>query len=314
MVRHILLFVIAQVVWLSLVGLWIYWYISNHVVFNRIEGWLAADDLSRPMSWIPFVGGLLLLVALSVALSVFFRNLNVQINIRKMYDNFIANVTHELKSPLASVQLYLETLETRDLPRDRQVEFIHMMQQDAERLNQLISSILNIARLEQKKIAHDFHAVPAGEFFAQLIEQARQQFKLSEEQVRFRGESDALIIADKHAMQIVMNNLFDNAIKYSEKAVQIDITLSQHLKYTTLTFSDQGIGIAPRQQKKIFRKFHRVQDKNSPSVKGTGLGLYWVREIIRYHKGRISVASNGPGQGTVFSIQLPLHPNMRRRT
>ncbi|MDZ7725619.1 MAG: HAMP domain-containing sensor histidine kinase [candidate division KSB1 bacterium] len=313
-VRHIILFVIAQVVWLSLVGLWIYWYVSNHVVFNRIQGWVASDDLSRPVSWLPFVGGLLMLVALSVALSIIFRNLNLQINIRRMYDNFIANVTHELKSPLSSIQLYLETMQAREVSREQQIEFINMMQQDTERLNQLISSILNIARMEQKKIAHDFHAVSAQDFFEQLIEEARRQFKLVPDQVRVIGKTDSTIIADQNAMQIVMNNLFDNAIKYSQSPVQIDIHISQNLKYVILCFRDHGIGLPPRKQKKVFQKFHRIHDKNSPNVKGTGLGLYWVREIIRYHRGRITVSSKGPGQGTVFTIQLPVHPNVSRRT
>lgn len=311
-VRHIFLFIIAQLVWLSLVGLWIYWYVSNHVVFNRIEGWLAAGDLSRPISWLPFVGGLLLLVSLSAAMSVIFRNLNLQINMRRMYDNFIANVTHELKSPLASIQLYLETMQSRELSRDRQAEFIAMMQQDTERLNHLINSILNIARMEQKKIAHDFQVRKAEDLVKDLVEQARIQFKLTPEQVRIDGKCDISILADRNALQIVINNLFDNAVKYSESPVQIDVHIGQTLKHMVLTFKDNGIGIPPRHQKKVFQKFHRVHDKNSPSVKGTGLGLYWVKEIIRYHRGKISISSRELGQGTVFTILLPVHLSRKR--
>jgi signal transduction histidine kinase len=108
-------------------------------------------------------------------------------------------------------------------------------------------------------------------------------------------------------MQIVFDNLTDNAMKYSSSPVSIAVTLKSTEKQNIIEFCDRGIGISIKDQKTIFNKFHRVYNKNIPNVKGTGLGLYWVKEIIRLHGGRISVKSDGPGKGTIFIIELPIY-------
>ncbi|MBD3383806.1 sensor histidine kinase [candidate division KSB1 bacterium] len=311
--RHILVFVLAQVAWLSLVGLWIYWYVSNHIVFSQVSEWISPRTLSRTSNIAVFVGGLVLLVAISFAMSLIFRNLNVQLNLNRFYDNFIANVTHELKSPLASMQLYLETMSERDISKTKQKEFLRLMRKDAIRLNNLINSILEIAKLEQKKVAHDFHIYNADKLIGDIVEEARQQSKLPADAISLRGTGKCRVVVDKQAMLIVFNNLMDNAIKYSVGYPAIDVILSSSDKNFTVCFVDHGIGISLKKQKKIFNKFYRLHDARSPSVKGTGLGLYWVREIIKYHGGNISVHSEGKDLGTKFTIELPVYPATKRR-
>ena len=115
------------------------------------------------------------------------------------------------------------------------------------------------------------------------------------------------------AMQMVMNNLIDNAVKYSDGPPRISMRLSHTRRHVVIDFSDKGIGIAPKNLKHIFQKFHRINRQDAPTVKGTGLGLYWVREIIKAHGGKITVNSEGPHRGTSFSIELPIYRTARKR-
>ncbi len=131
---HILIFIIAQLVWLSLLGIWIYWYVSNYITYEKVGDQISPQLLYDVQNALPFVLGLILLIGLSFITSIIFRDLNVQLRLRELYDNFIGNVTHELKSPLSSIQLYLETLRQRDVPPEKQKEFLDLMMTDADRL------------------------------------------------------------------------------------------------------------------------------------------------------------------------------------
>jgi len=310
---NILIFVIAQISWLSLLGLWIYWYVTNHIIISSVGEKLRPEIISKGFNVFVLVGGLLLLVAISVGMSLIFRRLNLQIRLTKLYDNFIANVTHELKSPLASIQMYLETLDTRDVPAAKQKEFLNYMMNDAKRLNHLINSILEISSLEQKKTIFTYHVHDADTLIHALIQEAMQRFKLTDKNIHVEGHVNCQCVADQDALQIVLDNLVDNAIKYSVNPVEIGVKLRQTPQRIIITFSDQGIGISDKEKKKIFHKFYRLHNKNIPSVKGTGLGLYWVREIIRNHGGKVSVFSKGEDLGTVFTIHLPIYPVWRKR-
>ena len=124
---------------------------------------------------------------------------------------------------------------------------------------------------------------------------------------KIEGSLNGKCVIDKDAMQIVFDNLTDNALKYSYSPVSIIVKLHSNEKQNIIEFSDKGIGISVRDQKTIFRKFHRVYNRNIPNVKGTGLGLFWVKEIIKLHGGKISVKSEGVGKGTTFIIELPIY-------
>ncbi len=310
---HIIIFVLAQLAWLSLLGLWIYWYVYNYIVFEKV-----GDQISPQLSYditnvVPFVVGLILLVGLSVLTAWIFRNLNVQLRLTNLYDNFIGNVTHELKSPLSSIQLYLETLNERDVPEAKRKEFIGLMMKDAERLKNLMNIILEISALEQKKISHDYIVCDAEATFKNSIDESIEKFRLDNNAVTINGSVSCKVVADINALKIVIDNLFDNAIKYSTKELKIDVRLNCVAKKFVFEFSDNGIGISSRELKKIFNKFYRIYDKNIPSVKGTGLGLYWAREIIKNHGGKILVFSEGLSKGTTFKIDLPVYQASKKR-
>lgn len=306
------IFIIAQLAWLILVSLWIYWYVSNYIIFSQVGDKLSPQIAEEGRNVFVLVSGLILLVAISVGMSILFRRFSLQYNLTRLYDKFIANVTHELKSPLASIQLYLETLKRHDLARDQQQEFIGLMLKDAGRLDHLISSILEIPALEHKQIAHRFEIENMDALVRRIVEEAYDQFKLPNESIRIEGEAHGPCVVDAEAMRIVFFNLIDNSIKYSNSPLRMTITLGCDAKKISLIVRDQGIGIPFYEKNKVFNKFYRIVTPNSPSVKGTGLGLYWVKEIIQYHGGSVSLLSAENNSGAIFHIRLPVYRKARR--
>lgn len=310
---QILLFVFAQIAWLTLVALWIYWYISNYIIFSQV-GDRFAPQMVMGRNVFALVIGLILMVAISAAMSLLFRRSIVQYHMTGLYDNFIANVTHELKSPLASIQLYMETLQRHALPRVKQKEFLALMVKDCQRLNSLINSILEIPALEHKKIAHEFTVENAEDLAHRLIDEARDQYQLPAEVMPVAGHADCPCAVDVNAMRIVLFNLVDNSLKYRNGPFHMTVTLACDARSFIMTLQDQGIGIPLQEVKKVFNKFYRIDHPNSPNVKGTGLGLYWVKEILRYHGGTVSLSSAGKNKGTTFRIVLPRYDASKRRS
>ena len=302
---HILIFVIAQLVWLSLLGIWIYWYVSNYIVFEKVGDQVSPQLVYDVQNTLPFILGLILLVGLSFITSLIFRHLNVQLRITQLYDNFIGNVTHELKSPLSSIQLYLETLRQRNVPAEKGREFIDMMMKDVDRLQSLINSILEISAQEKKKQQRDFQIYRADLIVKNLLEESFEKFRIGKDNYSINGEAPCDILAGKDSLKIIFDNLVDNAVKYSTSAAKIDVKISCSSSRFIIEFTDNGIGIHPKEHKKIFNKFYRIYSKDIPNVKGTGLGLYRVKEIVRAHGGKISVLSQG--EGTTFKIEMPIY-------
>ena len=310
---HILIFVIAQLVWLLLLGIWIYWYVSNYIVFEKVGEEVSPQLIYDVQNALPFILGLILLIGLSFTTSLIFRHLNVQLRITELYDNFIGNVTHELKSPLSSIQLYLETLKQREVPQEKRKEFIDMMMKDADRLQSLINSILEISAQEKKKLLQDYRVHKAEIIVKELIEESCEKFRVEKENYRIISDTACEIVASKDALKVVFDNLVDNAVKYSTIQAKIVVSLICNSKKVTIIFSDLGIGVAAKEQKKIFNKFYRIYNKQIPNVKGTGLGLYRVKEIIKAHDGKITVLSEGEGKGTTFKLELPAYGAMSKR-
>jgi signal transduction histidine kinase len=304
---NLIIFVLAQLVWLAVLLLWIYWYVKNNIIFEQVGENISPQIVYDAPSVFPFVGGIVLLTGLSVSLVLIFRHLNIQIKLNALYDNFIANVTHELKSPLSSIQLYLETLNSRDVPEEKKKEFYGLMMRDAERLKNLVNSILEIASMDKKKFNRDFEVYKADETIKKIVLESVEQFKLNPDNVKFSGDAGCDILLDRTSIRTVFDNLVDNSIKYSVAPLKIFITFKRSANKAEIEFSDNGIGIPHDQIKKIFLKFHRIYDKDIPNVKGTGLGLYVVREIIKNHKGKITAISEGKGKGSIFKIELPVY-------
>ena len=316
-VRSIFIFVSVQLAWVALLGLWIYWYITNYIILTEVGEMVSAQFELSSSNIAILIGGLVLLIAISVGSSVIFGNLSHQMKITKMYDSFIANVTHELKSPLASIQLYLETLDARTIPKIKQAEFIQLMIKDANRLGNLISAILEVAGLEEKRTVYQLRFFQADRLIRTLVNDALEQFRLPENAIEMVGEASGSCKADRNALRVVINNLIDNAVKYSIDPPRITVTLGSTGKTVFAEIKDQGIGIPHRYMKDVFKKFRRIPTPLSPNVQGTGLGLYWVKEIIHHHRGSITARSDGENKGSTFRLELPVlesaHTRRRRR-
>ncbi|MBU2513463.1 HAMP domain-containing histidine kinase [bacterium] len=310
---YLIVFIFAQLALFSLLGLWIFRYVFNHLNITQIEKDIASRVTTEGIDVIILICGCGLFAAIYLGMILIFRNLNIQLKIAKLYDNFIGNITHELKSPLASIQLYLDTMDNRDIPRSKQKEFIAMMRRDTNRLTGLVNSVLEITGLEQKRMLFECQVYNADSALRTVIDEARQQLKLPVDTVTIRGEVSLQFVADLNALKTVFRNLFDNAIKYSIDPVQIIINLKRNTKMIVIEFCDNGIGIPFPEQKKVFDKFHRIYNSNIPNVKGTGLGLYLVKEIVRHHGGKIELFSDGEYKGTTFRIKLPIFNVTRKR-
>ena len=294
-------------------ALWIYWYVSNYILLTELEGSIATQMNLETTQIGTLIGGIILLIAISVGMSLIFIYLTRQMNLTRLYDNFIANVTHELKSPLSSIQLYLETMQKRRVPVEKQSEFLEIMLHDTRRLDTLITSILDVTGLEKKKLAYNFEVMQADAIINTLILEAASAFKISDKSLVVSGHLKGEIVLDQRAIKIIINNLFDNAVKYSRGPAKITIHLSNSEKYFLIDFTDQGIGVNKKDQKLIFNKFQRIYRTDSPSVKGSGMGLYWVSELIKSHGGHISVSSPGQEKGASFRIELPIYRTAKKR-
>jgi two-component system phosphate regulon sensor histidine kinase PhoR len=306
-------FIMAQIAWLSLLGLWIYWYISNYIILKQVGDNLSPQIVSKSTNIIALVWGLILLVLVLGGMYFIFIFLAKQINLSRRYDNFIANVTHELRSPLASIQLYLETMSIREVDRDKQNQFVSMMLKDVLRLQNLIDSILRLSGIEKKKSAYDYHVYRIDEEIRILVGEAIAKFNVRPNSIQIEGNGNCKGVLDREGIRVVIDNLIDNAIKFSRDTFKLLVQMSCDKAKFCMSFTDQGIGISTENQKKIFHRFYRIYGQDIPNIQGTGLGLHMVREIVKGHGGSISVFSEGKNKGSTFTIELPVYQKSKKR-
>jgi signal transduction histidine kinase len=180
-------------------------------------------------------------------------------------------------------------------------------------LQSLINSILEISAEEQKKLLQNYHVYNTSSLVKELFEESCEKFRVTKDNYKITCDASCEIVASKDALKIVIDNLVDNAVKYSTQQAKIAISVICNSKKVTILFTDLGIGIVANEQKKIFNKFYRIYNKEIPNVKGTGLGLYRVREIVKAHGGKITVSSEGEGKGTTFKIEMPAYKAINKR-
>ncbi|MFA4839345.1 MAG: HAMP domain-containing sensor histidine kinase [Candidatus Neomarinimicrobiota bacterium] len=312
--KYIVIFVLVQLTWLAVMGLWIARYVVNHVVFKEI-GRRYAIQIESGADVAMLVIGLVLIAGGVAGISIMFRYLNLHFRQTRLYDNFIASITHELKTPLASIRLYIDTLDRYpDITQEQTKEFLTQMRRETDRLDRMIGSVLEVDRLESGYARYHCTIQEADGTLKSLFEELRLQFSLLPEQIRVTGALKSRMVFDATALRVVFENLFENSRRYTADAVRIEITLSETDKHIFIEFRDHGAGVPRDQLKKIFRKFYRVSDPQIPSVKGTGLGLYLVKGIIGFHGGEIHAELPADGGGLVMRIELPSYPNGRKAT
>jgi len=228
-----------------------------------------------------------------------------EIRKNEQHDAFLNAVTHELKTPIASIKLYLETLKSRDLEREKRNEFYDIMLADSDRLLSTVEQVLQASRTREAKRGMNLEEIDLGQLLADTVSDVAKRRRLDPELVKLApAPSDVTVIGDRSELQTAISNLLDNAIKYSPDGPKVSVRLrSVATKYAEIFVRDNGIGMLPADLKRVFRRFYRVPNSSNP--KGTGLGLAIVHSIIKKHGGRVTAESRGIGRGSTFRIRLP---------
>ena len=290
-------------------------------LFVVLSACLAVGALALNISWVLVnwrEAGLLVVGILVFPLliaGVVFNTIFLVREIRRneQHDAFINAVTHELKTPVASIRLYLQTLQSRQLDEGRRQDFYKVMLEDSERLLQTIEQVLRAGQGGTRLKHRQFAPVDLRALVAECLSLARTRHHLNDVALSYRErlstDTPPRILGDEDDLRAAVTNLLDNAIKYSGPQVKISVELEHtETSQATLRVSDQGVGIPHTELKRIFKRFYRARDIVTTRVKGTGLGLFIVRSVIARHGGKVFAESAGPGHGSTFTVELPASP------
>jgi two-component system, OmpR family, sensor histidine kinase SenX3 len=275
-------------------------------------GWLflgseqarAAREVQTARLVVYFFGTILFLLLLA-GLSLLVILLLREVRLNERQSNFISAVTHELKTPVASLRLYLDTLQLRDLPDVRRNDFYRTMRQDLDRLNATINNVLNAAMYTDRPIV-DPQPLDLAKLVRRSIELTRTRHQLPPESIEYAGAEALAIRGDAAALETAVLNLLDNAVKYSKEPVAVEVEVrggSDGLAH--LRVRDQGIGMSRAHLAFIFNRFYRIGSEVRRSRTGTGLGLFIVKSVVKGHHGTVSAESAGPDRGSTFTVTLP---------
>ena len=232
----------------------------------------------------------------------------------EQHDSFINAVTHELKTPVASIRLHLETLQRRELPEARKQEFYSLMLKDADRLTETVEQVLRAGRAGVNRAGREKTDVNFSQLVSECMEATRTRFHLQPESLRYEEAAingkGVHVRGSQEDLRTAVSNILDNAVKYSGDHVDVQVRLeASDGKRVVLKVRDHGIGIHPDDLKRIFRRFYRITPRSLAQVKGTGLGLFIVKSIAKKHGGAVYALSEGEGKGTTLVIELPKLPS-----
>jgi len=266
----------------------------------------ATSDTSRaPLHWVllalgtTFIGLLLAGVIVYLVLSI------KAINLGRRQSNFIDSVTHELKSPIASMKLYLQTLSRHPVSDDERAAFYRTMIEDVERLDRLVNQMLDTARLDAHRARGDVEQVAVDRLLAECAAGVCHRYRVPAEVVRLDVEPCA-VHARQVDLDVIFRNLLDNAVKYAGDPPEVEVQLRSHGDGEVIVrIADNGRGVPYNARSKIFGRFVRLGQELQRDKPGTGLGLFIVREMVKRLRGRIRVSSRSPGPGSLFEVRLP---------
>jgi len=231
-----------------------------------------------------------------------------EIRRNEQHDSFINAVTHELKTPIASIRLYLQTLQHRDVDESQRREFYRRMLDDTDRLLGTVEQVLKAGVAGHRKSSRERIPIDFESLVRECVEVARTGHHLQSQALRFEPASDqgTIVTGDPEELRTAVTNVLDNAIKYSGDLVDVSIRVeAPDEKHVRLSIQDHGVGIPPAELKSVFKRFYRVSNRSLAHIKGTGLGLFIVRAIAKKHGGRAFAESLGEGHGTTVVVELP---------
>jgi signal transduction histidine kinase len=269
-------------------------------------GWIILNERTVALAVLGII--LFALLIAGLVLNTIFLVREVRRNERQ--DSFLNAVTHELKTPIASIRLYLETLQRRPLEEAQRQQFYTNMLADSDRLLATVEQVLKAGQLGQRHRQQNRTLIDLEPLVADCVAITLQRHHLPPESILIDpipGAVQLRVMGILEDLRIAVLNLLDNAVKYSPEGVHVRCSLSiTHYTWATLRITDTGLGLPPNQHKRIFRRFYRVPGRTMLRIKGTGLGLFLVRNIARQHGGDVVASSPGLNQGTTVTLTLPL--------
>ncbi len=231
-----------------------------------------------------------------------------EIRRNEQQDSFVNAVTHELRTPITSIRLYLETLQSRAVTDEQRQDFYRIMHQDTERLMATVDQVLRAAEVSQKSTPRQWSEVDMAALVRECVEAARARHHLASEQLEESAHVPPglrlSVNGDAEELRTAISNLLDNAVKYAGSTVRISADTSTNGREVVVRIKDSGVGIAHAELKRIFKRFYRAR-RTRATAKGTGLGLFIVRAILKKHRGDVFAESEGEGKGAQITLRLP---------
>jgi len=257
--------------------------------------------------WAFLTIGAIFITLILIGVAVYFIWTIKEYRLNRRQANFIDSVTHELKSPIASIKLCLQTLDLRAVGPEQQREFHKFIMEDIQRLDSLIDHLLAVARLDHVERDEQLEDVPLAGLLAKCVEEIRRRYELGPDQVQMEVEP-CLVRGSPRDLEMVFVNLLDNAVKYGAKQPHVHVQAAVNRGTRVVTkISDNGKGVNFDLRRKIFQRFYRGGSELERTTKGTGLGLYIVKSLVSKMKGKIHTHGRGPLGGATFEVDLPGH-------
>lgn len=284
--------------------------------FITLGACLVALAVALNVSWIvfhwrqvvPLVLGIIFFGVIIAGMVVNTIFLVREIRRNERQDSFLNAVTHELKTPIASIRLYLETLQSRNVDEEQRAGFYRIMLEDTDRLLGTVEQVLKAGETKHGSDRSKWTELDFGEVVRDAVELARVRKNIGNDALRFSSEpqEELLVVGSADELRTAVFNLLDNAVKYSGASPRITVSLLRpNIDSVILQVNDEGVGIPRTDLKRIFKRFYRAPNPLSGEVKGTGLGLFIVRSIARRHGGDAFAQSTGEGGGSTFTLKLP---------
>lgn len=304
----VFVFIFSIVALAASLVLYIYWYVKVSTGLNALvqKFNIDSDQVFQAETWVVILVLSVLVAIILIGIFTIFVYNQKTVQLYRLQHNFINNFTHELKTPVTSLKLYLETFLKHEIPREEQIKYIRYMLHDAQRLSENISRILNLARMESKNYSGDFSETDLNVFIRIFFEDNRHLFRKCEVHIQEDSELPVFCPIIIPLFEMLLINLLTNSLTYNKSETpRVDIRFARLKRKLHICFEDNGIGFEKKERKKIFRKFYQVGRSENMTARGSGLGLYLVQNIARIHKGKITADSPGAGKGAVFTLILP---------
>ncbi len=274
----------------------------NEATFHNTQAYLLIEKKFNSQRRMIIGEAMTFFIILSLGIWLVTKGIRKEVALARQQRNFLLSITHELKSPLAGIKLVLDTFKKRDLKKEQHTKLTSNALDDCDRLNELVNNLLLAAKIENE---YNWQLEEIN--LANVVTNTVDSMKQKHPEVLFTSDMAVdlkPIKADINSIQSVVINLLENAVKYSDSSKEVNVELSQQKNNVMLNIADKGVGIPDQEKNKIFNKFYRIGNEDTRSTKGTGLGLFIVKSIVKAHNGSIFVKNNKP-RGTIFQVSFP---------